>query len=132
MVSADAFHWIDPELRFSKSARLLSPRGWLAVLALQHVYDEPLKTALQEMWVARSDDGGTWLTRPGPTIAEIIGESGYFGTPVEASYSTGSACPHHPSLIWRTLVPPHSAGRMMSAARSPTSLVVASPPSPSV
>jgi len=88
IVSADAFHWIDPELKFSKSARLLSPGGWLAVLSLQHFYDEPLKTVLQKMWVARSDDGGTWLRRPGPTTAEIIGESGFFGTAVETSYST--------------------------------------------
>lgn len=56
IVFADAFHWIDPELRFSKSARLLGPGGW--------------------------------LTRPGPTTAEMLGESGYFGTAVEASYST--------------------------------------------
>jgi ubiquinone/menaquinone biosynthesis C-methylase UbiE len=93
IVSADAFHWIDPELRFSKSARLLSPGGWLAVLSLHYSYDEPLKTALQKMWVARSDDGGNWLSRPGPTIAEIIGESGYFGTAVETSYSTRLSVP---------------------------------------
>ncbi len=45
------------------------------------------------MWVARSDDGGTWLSRPGPRIAEIIGESGYFGTAVETSYSTRLSVP---------------------------------------
>jgi hypothetical protein len=93
IVAADAFHWIDPELRFSKSVRLLSPGGWLAVLSLQHIYDEPLKTALQKMWVARSDDGGTWLRQPGPTIAEIIRESRYFGTAVENSYSTRLSVP---------------------------------------
>ncbi len=32
IVSATAFHWIDPEVRFSKSARLLRPGGWLALL----------------------------------------------------------------------------------------------------
>src|SRR5260221_12665680 len=45
------------------------------------------------MWVARSDDGGPWLSRPGPRIAEIIGESGYFGTAVETSYSTRLSVP---------------------------------------
>ncbi len=93
IVAADAFHWIDPELRFSKSARLLCPSGWLAVLSLQYRYDEPLRTALQTMWVARSDDGGAWLRRPAPTIAQIIGESGYFGTAVETSYSTRLSVP---------------------------------------
>ena len=93
IVAADAFHWIDPELRFRKSARLLGPSGWLAVLSLHHIYDEPLKAALQKMWVARSDDGGNWLRRPGPTIAESIGESGYFGTAVGTSYSTRLSVP---------------------------------------
>lgn len=93
IVAADAFHWIDPELRFSKPARLLNPGGWLAVLSLQHVYDEPLNTALQKMWVTRSDGKGAWLTRPGPTTADLIGGSGYFGTAVETSYSTRLSVP---------------------------------------
>src|SRR5205823_4281853 len=31
------FHWIDPRLRYAKSARLLRPGGALAVLETQHV-----------------------------------------------------------------------------------------------
>lgn len=84
IVSADAFHWVDPELRFAKTTGLLRPgSGWLAVLSLQQVYDEPLRTALQRMWVARSDDGGAWLEEPRRTIAEAIGDSGLFRSPVE-------------------------------------------------
>lgn len=84
IVSADAFHWIDPGLRFAKSARLLrASSGWLAVLSLVQVYDEPLRTALQKMWVARSDDGGAWLEEPRRSIAEDIGGSGLFRAPIE-------------------------------------------------
>ena len=32
VISSAAFHWIDPEVAFSKSARLLRPGGWLALL----------------------------------------------------------------------------------------------------
>jgi ubiquinone/menaquinone biosynthesis C-methylase UbiE len=87
VVAADAFHWIDPEVRFSKTARVLRPGGWLAVLSLQQLYDEPLRTALQQMWVARSDDGDAWIRCPGPTIAEEIAESALFDRPVEVSFS---------------------------------------------
>lgn len=87
VVAADAFHWIDPEVRFSKTARILRPGGWLAVLSLQQLYDEPLRTVLQQMWVARSDDGDAWIRCPAPTIAEAIEGSALFEHLVEASFS---------------------------------------------
>jgi SAM-dependent methyltransferase len=31
VISSAAFHWIDPEVAFGKSARLLRPGGWLAL-----------------------------------------------------------------------------------------------------
>ncbi len=37
VVSATAFHWIDPELRFHKAADLLRPGGALAVIYSEHV-----------------------------------------------------------------------------------------------
>jgi 2-polyprenyl-3-methyl-5-hydroxy-6-metoxy-1,4-benzoquinol methylase len=46
IVSATAFHWVDPEVRFSKSARLLRPGGWLALLAIGERYDDPLNRGL--------------------------------------------------------------------------------------
>jgi SAM-dependent methyltransferase len=38
--SATAFHWIQPEVRFKKSAELLKPGGYLAVIYSEHVSDE--------------------------------------------------------------------------------------------
>ena len=37
VVSASAFHWLDPEVRYSKSARVLKPRGRLTILHAHHV-----------------------------------------------------------------------------------------------
>lgn len=38
--SATAFHWIHPEVRFKKSAQLLKPGGYLAIIYSEHVSDE--------------------------------------------------------------------------------------------
>ncbi len=40
VVAFTAFHWIDPELRYEKSARLLRDGGALAVVATHHVLPE--------------------------------------------------------------------------------------------
>ncbi len=82
IASGTAFHWVDPEVRFRKSARLLRPGGWLALLATGERYDDPLGAALLGMWVARSDDGGAWVTQPRPTTSEIIVGSGLFEKPI--------------------------------------------------
>jgi SAM-dependent methyltransferase len=38
--SATAFHWIRPEVRFKKSAQLLTPGGFLALIYSEHVSDD--------------------------------------------------------------------------------------------
>jgi ubiquinone/menaquinone biosynthesis C-methylase UbiE len=80
IVSGAAFHWIDPEVRFAKSARLLRPGGWLAVLDIGERYDDPLGTALAGMWAARDDTGGAWVKRA--PDAEVMPGTGLFGDPV--------------------------------------------------
>lgn len=37
IVSATAFHWIDPAISYAKAARMLRPGGWLALLTNAHV-----------------------------------------------------------------------------------------------
>jgi SAM-dependent methyltransferase len=78
--SGTAFHWVDPEVRFSKPAWLLRPGGWLALLATEERFDEPLGAVLSRMWAARSDDT---RARTRPADAEIIAGSGLFEAPVE-------------------------------------------------
>jgi ubiquinone/menaquinone biosynthesis C-methylase UbiE len=80
IISGAAFHWIDPEVRFAKSARLLRPGGWLAVADIAERYDDPLGAALAGMWAARDDTGGAWVNQA--TDAEVIAATGLFGEPV--------------------------------------------------
>src|SRR6202165_601533 len=87
VVSATAFHWVDPEVKFDKPARLLRPGGWLALLAGGGRYDDPCGAALLDMWVARSDDGGAWVKQRKLSDTEIIATAGFFATPIEKAHS---------------------------------------------
>jgi len=79
VISSAAFHWIDPEVAFSKSARLLRPGGWLALLGADEHYDDPLGEALNVLWVTHGDTGGAWQRRP--YDPDAIAATGLFGTP---------------------------------------------------
>ena len=79
VISSAAFHWIDPEVAFTKSARLLQPGGWLALLGTEEHYDDPLGAALDALWVTHGDTGGAWERRP--SDPEAIAATGLFGTP---------------------------------------------------
>jgi ubiquinone/menaquinone biosynthesis C-methylase UbiE len=79
VISSAAFHWIDPEVAFTKSARLLRPGGWLALLGTEEHYDQPLGAALDVLWVTHGDTGGAWERRP--SDPEAIAATGLFGTP---------------------------------------------------
>jgi ubiquinone/menaquinone biosynthesis C-methylase UbiE len=93
IVSGTAFHWIDPEVKFDKSARLLRPGGWLALLATGERYDDPLGAALTGMWATRSEDGGAWVTQDKPTDAEIIAATGLFESPIRKTDARRRAVP---------------------------------------
>jgi ubiquinone/menaquinone biosynthesis C-methylase UbiE len=84
VISGAAFHWIDPGIRFRTAARLLRPGGWLALAGYDERYDEPLGSALDGLWRARSADDGAWVTRPADAAA-IVG-SGLFETPVQREF----------------------------------------------
>jgi ubiquinone/menaquinone biosynthesis C-methylase UbiE len=79
VISSAAFHWIDPEVAFSKSARLLRPGGWLALLGTEERYDDPLEAALDDLWIRHGDTGGAWQRRPSDPAA--VAASGLFGAP---------------------------------------------------
>jgi ubiquinone/menaquinone biosynthesis C-methylase UbiE len=80
--SGTAFHWVDPEVKFSKPARLLRPGGWLALLSTEESFDDPLGTALSRMWAERTGDDAI-RTRRRPSDAGRIAASGLFEDPVE-------------------------------------------------
>jgi SAM-dependent methyltransferase len=85
VISAAAFHWIDPEVRFRQAARLLRPGAWLAVTGCSEHYEEPLGSALDELWRARAADDGAWATRPAD--AGAISDSGLFEAPVRRTFT---------------------------------------------
>lgn len=81
IISAAAFHWIDPDVKYAKSARLLRPGGWLAVLGNAESYDQPFGRVLHDMWISRSDENGAWVRQR--TDAEAIIGTGLFSEPVQ-------------------------------------------------
>jgi ubiquinone/menaquinone biosynthesis C-methylase UbiE len=77
VISSAAFHWIDPEVAFTKSARLLRPGGWLALLGAEEHYGDPLGAALDNLWTAHGDTSGAWERRP--SDPEAVAATGLFG-----------------------------------------------------
>lgn len=89
IVSATAFHWIDPAVAWTKSARLLRPGGWLAILNVGEAYDDPFGNRLWDAWIKRSADGGAWATSQKPAVAEIMVATG-------SLRCASGAIPHRP------------------------------------
>jgi ubiquinone/menaquinone biosynthesis C-methylase UbiE len=87
IISGNAFHWVDPEVRFSKPARLLRPGGWLALLDTVERCDDPFGTALLGLWAARSEDGRAQFRRPHFAGTEVIAGTGLFETPVGKTHT---------------------------------------------
>jgi ubiquinone/menaquinone biosynthesis C-methylase UbiE len=91
IVSATAFHWIDPSVGLAKAARLLRPGGWLALLTTGERYPPPLQGKLRDLWVRYSHQSGEWANQPGWLAA--LRESGLFGMTVEANHSAALRLP---------------------------------------
>jgi ubiquinone/menaquinone biosynthesis C-methylase UbiE len=87
IVSGNAFHWVDPEVRFRKPARLLRPGGWLALLEIVERYDDPLRAALLGMWAARGDDFRAGVWQPHFADTAVIAGTGLFETPVRKTHA---------------------------------------------
>ena len=71
IVSFTAFHWIDSDLKYEKSARLLRPGGLLAVIETEHVVVE----GGDRFWVEVQADYDAVVpspdNRPPPTTEEV-------------------------------------------------------------
>jgi len=91
IVSATAFHWIDPGVGLAKAARLLRPGGWLALLTTEEQYPEPLRTRLRELWTrynrrsVRSAGQPAWVT--------ALQETALFGETVELTHTRALTLP---------------------------------------
>ncbi len=90
MVSATAFHCVDPGVGLAKAARLLRPGGWLAVLGTGERYLEPLASRLRELWMRYSRQS-RWPGQPAWLTA--LQDSGLFGATIEASHTQALRLP---------------------------------------
>jgi ubiquinone/menaquinone biosynthesis C-methylase UbiE len=91
IVSATAFHWIDPAIGLAKAARLLRPGGWLALLATGESYPEPLRTQLRDLWVKYSNQSAPSAGQPAWLAA--LQETSLFGPAVEATHARALQLP---------------------------------------
>lgn len=82
VVSASAFHWTDPEIRWSHAAELLRDGGWLMVIDTVLDHEEPLATTMRQLWIEHSSDGGAWASDPPPPMVDQLRDSGLFGAPI--------------------------------------------------
>lgn len=88
VVACNSFHWVDPAVRFEKSARVLAPGGQLIVLATPWVVPED---ADRFWWDVQDDYAAVGAGRVDPTtkhpdrivdIGPAARESGHFEEPV--------------------------------------------------
>jgi ubiquinone/menaquinone biosynthesis C-methylase UbiE len=87
IISGTAFHWVDPEVRFRKPARLLRRGGWLALLEIVERYDDPLRAALIGMWAARGGPGRAGVRQPHFDDTEVIARAGLFETAIHKTHT---------------------------------------------
>ena len=84
VVSATACHWVDPEVMWSKSARLLRPGGWIALLETSEVYAEPVRSEIRSAWMRHV--GSAWTDGPARTVTDCLAASSLFDAPVEHAH----------------------------------------------
>jgi SAM-dependent methyltransferase len=86
VVAFTAFHWIDPEIRYQRSAQLLRPGGRLAVVATDHVLPadgDSFFADVQQDYVSLTDEEDTSPPSDPADIPDMSAEidaSGLFGT----------------------------------------------------
>jgi SAM-dependent methyltransferase len=67
--SAQAWHWLDPAVRYQKAADILKPGGRLAVLDVEHAFPkdtDPFFHDIQEVYDAIAEDGPAHEVWPPP------------------------------------------------------------------
>jgi hypothetical protein len=74
VVSASAFHWLDPTIRFTKSAEALRPGGYLTILHVHHVQGGTpgFITASQPYYIKWGLSDDPWFQPTTPNDAPII------------------------------------------------------------
>ncbi len=83
IISATAFHWVDPKVRYLKASEVLKPKGFLAVFSNQHVRkDEGFFAESQSLY----DKYYAPLTENRPTHATNFPGVEAFQAPIKRAY----------------------------------------------
>ena len=122
--SAQAFHWLSPELRFARSAEALRPGGSLAVIGNAVMVDRSphgdsggaLREALDDAYAryAPSINGPpvtAWYAEQGP-VPELFSNSGCFESVVARRYPWSH---HYDTSDYLGLMETHSDHRLLPA-----------------
>lgn len=83
IISATAFHWVDPKVRYLKASEVLKPKGFLAIFSNQHVRkDEGFFAEVQSLY----DKYYLPLTTNRPTHGTDLPGVETFHSPVQRVY----------------------------------------------
>jgi SAM-dependent methyltransferase len=108
VTSAQAWHWIDPDVRMHKAHGLLRPGGWLALFWNTHPDDQPdaadVQRALAEAY-ARHAPGVEGLPKPTTGEALPMPADLAFDPPITRTYSWTK---HYTTASWIDLLRTHS------------------------
>jgi len=119
VVSAQAFHWLHEEVRFSKTSEALLPSGSLAVIGNSVVSDHsPGLAGLQEEYLRHAPElvgppPMNWYTESGP-LRSLFDESPYFGPVVVARYPWSHS---YTAADYIGLLGTHSDHRLLPASQ---------------
>lgn len=118
IIAAQSWHWVSPEVRFAKAAKVLSPDGSLAVFGHVPVgLPAPLLTAFKEIYLRHIGKWGpppeAWYLPMGP-FKGWFDESGLFGPVEHKSYPW---IWQHTTSSYIDFLRTRSDHRMMEAAK---------------
>lgn len=125
VISAQAWHWIDPTVGPRKAAEVLSPAGELAIIWIEYQHQAEVTAAFLAAYTAvaphllgHSYPVGGFSPEHQPQVAreyaKAIQASGAFDVPSIGSYSSGRT---YTVEQWLDELPTHSDHRLLSAGQ---------------
>lgn len=119
--SAQAWHWIDPEVRYAKAHSLLRPGGWLALWWNRPVEEEtPLRAAMEEAYESLAPElpargiGPRGIGTRGTATVEAVPAGLAFAEVLRRSYSWSQ---RYTAAEWTALLRTQSDHRLMEPRR---------------
>lgn len=114
VISAQAWHWVDPEVRFVKAAEVLRPGGALAVIGRDSVMKSPAIQQAVDAAYARHAPTPTglaagWYAAEGP-LRNLFAESRCFGA---VAYRSHSSSHRYLTAEYLDLLGTHSSNRLL-------------------